>query len=108
MAATFFVEIEQFLRELCGDRAIPVDSLRFFGSRTQGSARKDESDVDLVLVSPAFEGKDIFQRTAMTKGMHRSLVKRFKVPFDIVYCSSGEWEQGRSPLLYAIKHLRGY
>jgi hypothetical protein len=53
-----------------------------------------ESDVDMVLVSPAFEGKDIFQRAEMTKGMHRKLVRRFEMSFDIVLCSVSEWLHG--------------
>jgi hypothetical protein len=65
---------------------LPVELARFFGSRSQSTA-PDDSDVDEMLVSPAFEGKDIFQRVKMMKGMHRALVRRFNVPFDLVFCS---------------------
>ena len=102
MASQLLVVIEQTLRELCAERAIPVESVRFFGSHPQGAAQ-EESDVDILLVSPAFEGKDIFQRAVMTKGIHRVLVKRFKVPFDIVFCSVSEWLHGSSPLLQEIR-----
>jgi predicted nucleotidyltransferase len=102
MATQLLIDIEQILNELCAERAIPVESVRFFGSRALGTAR-DESDVDILLVSPAFEGKDIFQRAGMTKGIHRILVKRFKVPFDIVFCSVSEWAHGSSPLLQGIR-----
>jgi predicted nucleotidyltransferase len=104
MAAKLLLDIEQSLRELCSDRGIPVESVRFFGSRALG-AETDDSDVDLVLVSPAFEGKDIFQRAGMTKGVHRALVKRFKVPFDIVYCSVSEWMHACSPLLQELRRV---
>lgn len=104
MAAKLLLDIEQSLRELCSERGIPVESVRFFGSRTFG-AESDDSDVDLVLVSPAFEGKDIFQRAGMTKGIHRALVKRFKVPFDIVFCSVSDWLHGSSPLLQEIRRV---
>ena len=102
MAAQLLVDIEQVLRELCAERAIPVESVRFFGSRALGTAQ-EESDVDILLVSSAFEGKDIFQRSGITKGIHRVLVKRFKVPFDIVFCSVSEWMHGSSPLLQGIR-----
>jgi len=102
MAAQLLVDIEQVLHELCAERAIPVEYVKFFGSHTLGTAQ-NESDVDIMLVSPAFEGKDIFQRAGMTKGIHRDLVKRFKVPFDIVFCSVSEWLHGNSPLLQGIR-----
>lgn len=104
MATQLLIDVEQVLHELCAERAIPVESVRFFGSRTLETAQ-DESDVDILLVSPAFEGKDIFQRAGMAKGIHRVLVKRFKVPFDIVFCSVNEWMHGSSPLLQGIRRV---
>ncbi|KAF0216187.1 MAG: hypothetical protein FD174_3810 [Geobacteraceae bacterium] len=104
MAEKLLVDIERSVRELCAERGIPVESVRFFGSRVLGMAQ-EESDVDIVLVSPAFEGKDIFQRTGMAKGIHRALVKRFKVPFDIVFCSVSDWLHGSSPLLQEIRRV---
>lgn len=104
MATQLLVDIEQVLHEMCAERSIPVESVRFFGSHALGTAQ-NESDVDIVLVSPGFEGKDIFQRAGMTKGIHRDLVKRFKVPFDIVFCSVSEWMHGNSPLLQGIRRV---
>lgn len=102
MATQLLVGVEQVLHELSLERAIPVESVRFFGSRAL-STEQDESDVDILLVSSELEGKDIFQRAGMTKGIHRVLVKRFKVPFDIVFCSANEWMHGSSPLLQGIR-----
>jgi predicted nucleotidyltransferase len=102
MASQLLVDIEQALHELCAERAIPVESVKFFGSHTLDAAQEG-SDVDILLVSSGFDGKDIFQRAAMTKGIHRVLVKRFKVPFDIVFCSVSEWLHGSSPLLQEIR-----
>lgn len=87
MASPLLVDIEEVVRELCAERAIPVESVRFFGSHALGTAH-EESDVDILMISPAFEGKDIFQRSGMTKRIHRALVKRFKVPLDIVFVLS--------------------
>lgn len=53
----------------------------------------------------AEEGKDIFQRAGMAKGIHRILVKKFKVSFDIVFCSVNEWMHGNSPLLQGIRRV---
>jgi predicted nucleotidyltransferase len=104
MAEKLFVDIEQSVRELCAELNIPLESVRFFGSRAQGTAQA-ESDVDVMLVSMAFEGKDIFQRAGMTKGLHRRLVKRFQLPFDIVYCSVNEWDRAGSPILQEIRRV---
>jgi hypothetical protein len=104
MASASLLAIEKSLKLLCTDRAIPIDSLLFFGSQKEERELKNERDVDVLLISPAFEGKDVFQRSAMMKGIHRSMVKQFKIPFDIVLCSSSEWEACSSPLLFAIKN----
>jgi predicted nucleotidyltransferase len=72
--------------------------VRFFGSRSQGTASND-SDVDVMLVFPAFEGKDIFQRVKMMKGTRHALSKRFNVPVDIAFCSVSGWRLSNSPLL---------
>jgi len=102
MAEKLLVDIEQTLRELCAERAVPLESVRFFGSHATGTTQVG-SDVDVLLISPAFEGKDIFQRAGMARGIHRSLVKRFNLPFDIVFCSVTEWRQAGSPLLQEIR-----
>ena len=103
MAQKLFVEVEETLRAFCSERSIPVGMVRFFGSRAVGDAAGADSDLDLLLVSEAFEGKDIFERTRMVSGLHRILVKRFKIPFDIVFCSKNEWQNSGSPLLSGLK-----
>ncbi|MGH9338831.1 MAG: nucleotidyltransferase domain-containing protein [Acidobacteriota bacterium] len=42
---------------------VRVDEIILFGSRVQGKTGRD-TDVDLVIVSPDFEGMDFFQRGA--------------------------------------------
>jgi len=102
MDKKLFAEINKSVLELCAERRIPVEKVQLFGSRIKGAA-SDESDVDLALISKAFEGKDIFQRTEMAKGLHRALVKRFSLPFDLVYYSIDEWLQAKTPLITLIK-----
>jgi predicted nucleotidyltransferase len=104
MAEKLFEDVEEIVNKLLAGRNIPVESIRFFGSRTQNAALPD-SDVDMLIVSSAFEGKDIFKRAEMTKGVHRALVKRFNLPFDIVYCSITEWQTSSSLLLEEIKRV---
>jgi len=104
MAEKLLLEIEATLRKLCAERSVPLEELRFFGSRTGVDAR-DDSDVDVVLISAAFAQKDIFTRTQMMKGVHRALVQRFDVPFDLVFCSPDEWQHSSSPLLQGIRRV---
>lgn len=106
MAQKLFIEVEDVLRRFCAERNIPVGMVRFFGSRVTESKVNEDSDLDLMLVSKAFEGKDIFERTSMVSGLHRGLVKRFKIPFDILYCSDTEWLSGNSLLLYELRQAR--
>jgi predicted nucleotidyltransferase len=103
MAQKLFIEVENTLLNFCAARDIPVAQVRFFGSRTTSRQVKADSDLDILLVSGAFDGKDIFERVGMVSGLHRALVKQFKMPFDIVYCSTQEWQYGNSPLLHELR-----
>lgn len=104
MDKKLFTEINKSVRELCAERDITIEKVQFFGSRIKGIS-SDDSDVDMALVSNAFAGKDIFQRVEIAKGLHRALVKRFCLPFDIVYYSIDEWLDGNSPLLREIQRV---
>lgn len=106
MAQKLLIEVEEALRDFCAERSIPVSAIRFFGSRSNDAALHENSDLDLLLVSEAFENKDIFERTSMVSGLHRKLVRRFKMPFDIVYCSNKEWLSRNSLLLHALRQAK--
>lgn len=51
--------LRQFAQEISPE--YPLRSMYFFGSRAVGKARRD-SDVDLLLVSPVFQGQRRLQR----------------------------------------------
>ena len=42
-----------------------IDQVILFGSRAGGEAHED-SDIDLIVVSPGYKGKDFFQRVSET------------------------------------------
>lgn len=44
-----------------GRHGIPTDAVYLFGSRARGDARPD-SDIDLIIVSPAFSGMPLWKR----------------------------------------------
>ena len=52
-------EIKKFVEELKKD--FTIEKIIFFGSRTTDDFNED-SDIDLIIVSPNFEGKNFFDR----------------------------------------------
>lgn len=89
----------QFLKE----KKISVSKIVVFGSFAEGRERKD-SDIDIIIVSKNFRHKSIFEKIDAVKGIHRSLVRRVKRPFDIMYYSDVEWKEENSFILNAAKH----
>ena len=72
-------------------RDIRVDKVVVFGSQVRGNYRKD-SDIDIAIISRDFEGKDIFEKAEMLKGLKWFLAERLLIPFDIVPLSPSEWK----------------
>ena len=90
------------LKVLLKERNIKVDKILVFGSRAKRSFRED-SDIDIAIISGEFEGKDIFQRTGMLKGLKWELVGKFMLPFDIICISLKEWRESSSLIVEYIK-----
>lgn len=88
--------------ELFKARNIIVDKIIFFGSFVRGKTKQD-SDIDIIVVSHNFRDKDLFERVELTKDIDRELVKRFNKPFDLLYYSDIEWEKGHSLIITAAK-----
>ena len=88
-------KIVTFISGFLNGRGIKVSKLVLFGSYARGTSHKD-SDVDIAIVSKEFSGKDIFERAEMLVDLNWSLVKKFKLPFDIVPISLDEWKKSSS------------
>ena len=88
-------QIVTFISDFLNGRGIKVSKLVLFGSYAQGASHKD-SDVDIAIVSKEFSEKDIFERAEMLVDLNWSLVKKFKLPFDIVPISLDEWKKSSS------------
>lgn len=67
----------------------PLELVILFGSRARGGARPD-SDADLMLVSPAFEGKSLTERASPLY-----LAWDSDIPADFVCYSPAEFERLR-------------
>lgn len=80
--------VERFRLNLA--RQFPVERVLVFGSRARGTAR-NESDVDIMIVSSAFEGKSLARRALLLSGAWD-----LNLPADFVCYTPAEFE-----------HLRG-
>ena len=97
-----FIRTISILKDLTRQKGIDVDRIVVFGSYARGEEKKG-SDIDIIIVSRNFEGKDIFERVEIASGLHRELVEKTMMPADIMYYSPTEWEQGNSLIINQAK-----
>lgn len=95
-------QIKDTLERLLIERNVTPAKMILFGSRVKGNTNKD-SDIDIIVLSKSFEGKDVFERIKMVKGLHRELVKEWMFPVDIMYYSLSEWNKGTSLILRMVR-----
>ncbi|OGS17701.1 MAG: hypothetical protein A3J83_07715 [Elusimicrobia bacterium RIFOXYA2_FULL_40_6] len=91
------------IKDLLRRKGIDTYKVVIFGSYATGTYKKD-SDMDIIVVSKDFEGKDIFKRVELVNGVHSELVDIMKLPIDLLYYSVSEWKKGNSLILNAVKH----
>ncbi|HLP44737.1 MAG TPA: nucleotidyltransferase domain-containing protein [Candidatus Kapabacteria bacterium] len=96
------IRLNKELRHLLKEKGINTDKIVVFGSTARGTQNKD-SDIDLIIVSKTFREKSVFERIELTTGIGRKLVKTFKKPFDLMFYSDLEWEDGGSVVIHAAK-----
>ncbi len=102
MAKKEFMKIQKILQELFEERGISLAKIVLFGSYAKDEERPD-SDIDLIIVSKDFRGKNIFEIAKLVSGVNRELVNITRKPFDILYYSDQEWKAGRGLVLSAAK-----
>jgi predicted nucleotidyltransferase len=102
MAKKEIIKVRDILRELLQQRGISISKIVVFGSYAKG-IEKEDSDIDIIVVSKVFRGKSIFERVELTAGIGRELVKKFIKPFDIIYYSDEEWKKGNSLIINSAK-----
>ena len=71
---------------------IEIKDVKLFGS-SKDKDIEDANDIDIIILSDDFENKTIFERSRMTSGLHKRLVKKFDKPFDIIYLTENELEE---------------
>jgi predicted nucleotidyltransferase len=96
------LKIEEILKRSFQDRGLTISKIVLFGSYLRGKIKKD-SDIDIIVISPDFKNRDIFEKIELTKGIHKELVKRTMKPIDILYYSDVEWEKADSLIINTAK-----
>lgn len=84
-----------FLGNALKDEGINIDRIILFGSYADGDA-KEESDIDIIVISDDFENKDIFERAYLTKEAEIKTIKKYMVPLDIITLTPKEYKREHS------------
>ncbi len=85
----------KFLERCLREEGVHISKVILFGSQVKGTTT-EESDVDILIISEDFQGKDIFERARLTKYAEIMTLKKFMMPLDIVTLTSEEFERGTS------------
>ena len=88
-------EAIKFFENCLKEKGLNVSKIILFGSHSTGKATID-SDVDILIISPDFQNKDIFERARLTKEAEINTIKKFRVPLDIITLTSEEFESNKS------------
>ncbi len=103
MAKRAIKEIITFLEKCLEDTGLNISKIILFGSYAYGKPT-EESDIDIVIVSKDFGGKDIFERAKLTKEAEIKTIKKFVIPLDIITMTPEELKSGSSLIGDYAKH----
>lgn len=95
-------DLKNKILNLLKKKNITPSKIVIFGSYAKDDLKQD-SDIDIIIVSNDFKNKDLFERVFLMRGMHTELVKIFRRPFDLMYHSEEEWEREYSPVINTAK-----
>ncbi len=89
------IDAIKFLEHCLKEKGLHISKIILFGSHAKRQA-SEGSDVDILIISEDFRGKDIFERAKLTKDAEIKTLKKFMMPLDIVTLTSEEFESGKS------------
>ena len=92
---TVAIDAVKFLEQRLMEKGLGISRMILFGSQAAGKAT-DESDVDVLIISEDFRGKDIFERAELTKEAEIMTIRRFLLPLDIITLTPEEFENESS------------
>jgi predicted nucleotidyltransferase len=68
--------------------------IALFGSFLKGNYHK-ESDIDMIIISDSFEGRNLFERVNMTLKAESDVRNRYIVPMDILLKTPQEYDYSK-------------
>jgi uncharacterized protein len=95
MAKKTVIKAIEFLEQCLEDKWLKISRIILFGSQAGGEIT-EESDIDIVIISNNFKGKDIFERAKLTKEAEIQTIKKFMIPLDIITMTPEEFESETS------------
>ena len=75
-------------------QGIKDNQIALFGSFLSNNSHEN-SDIDMIIISNSFEGKNLFERIDMTLKAEAELRKRYIVPMDILMKTPKEYEYSK-------------
>jgi len=92
----------RYLKYLLKSKGIKVNRIILFGSHARGNYKED-SDIDIVIISKDFSKKGIFERSKMLGDIEWKLMDKYLFPFDIITMSPEDFKRGISPVSQYVK-----
>lgn len=102
MAEKTIVEAVKFLEKCLREKGLNISKMILFGSQAKGEST-EESDIDVLIISNDFRGKDIFERATLTKYAEITTIKKFMIPLDIITMTPEELESETSLIADFVK-----
>ncbi len=99
------IEAVLFFGQRLMEGGVRVSKLILFGSCARNVAT-DESDVDVLIISEDFCGKDIFDRAEIICDPERETIHRFQLPLDVIMMTPEEFDSGKSLIAQAARSGR--
>ncbi len=97
-----YQRIKEIIQKNFRSKNLSLEKVILFGSYSKGE-ETSESDIDLLILSKDFRKKTIFEKAEIMGDLDWELVSNTKKPFDIIYYSDEEWENGQSLIIREAK-----
>ena len=68
----------EFLQQCLKETGLDISKVILFGSQSREEAT-EESDIDILIISEDFQGKDVFERAKLTKYAKITTTKKFMI-----------------------------
>jgi predicted nucleotidyltransferase len=97
------LEVVHHLEGCLKRQGLDITQVVLFGSQAKGVA-KEESDIDIAIVSEDFRGKDIFQRADLTKEAEIDTIKKYLIPLDVITLTPEELQDESSLIAHLVRN----